>query len=597
VIRRCAIYARYSSDLQRESSIEDQIRRCREYAARRGWIVIEAWVIADRAKSGGSVAGRASLQRLVAAAKSKGCPFNCVLIDDTSRLARDLADSLRTLGILDFYNVTVVSVSNGIDSADANARTLLTMHGMMDENDLTKLSERVHRGQEGRALLGYTTGGRLYGYNNVPIEDPTRNSKYGRPAVKAVDREINPEQAAVVIRIFTMYAQGMGQGAIAVQLNQEGVPGPRGRWSKYTIHEMLRNELYRGISVWGRTKKSRNPETGKRISRRTPESRCRRVEVPKLRIISEELWRAVEARREMAQATFHQRGGLTRTERSRTYLFSGILVCGECKRSMVISAGGGRRGYVKYGCHGHKHTGICRNRLMIRQDRLEEQLLAALEQQVLSPAILDGVVARCERELTRRLAEMQRNGSVTSMESLKKQRDEMQVRLDRLTKAIELGGGDLLSLIQRSRKLENEIKSLDHAIATHRPMTPEVAIEGLRDRVTNALMHLHETARSGNVQRAKEALARHVGKLVLTPVQRDGRPVYKVGGNVSVMPEEIGRMQWDAVPGHHSKAAGFAENINPYLMQVENWIRECRGIQRLALFPVAGRPDLVRWSL
>jgi hypothetical protein len=46
-----------------------------------------------------------------------------------------------------------------------------------------------------------------------------------------------------------------------------------------------------------------------------------------------------------------------------------------------------------------------------------------------------------------------------------------------------------------------------------------------------------------------------------------------------------------------AKAAGFAENTHPYHVQVGNWIREHRGIYRLALFPAANRPDLVLWAL
>ena len=180
--RRCAIYARYSSDLQRETSIEDQLRRCREHAARRGWPIVEDWVVADRAVSAASVAGRDGLQRLVLAAKGKPRPFDTLLVDDTSRLARDLSDALRTLKILEFYGVTIVSVSQGIDSAQGNARPLLAMHGIMDEEYLTGLAAKVHRGQEGRVVHGYTTGGRVYGYTNVPIEDPPEPaSMVGRP--------------------------------------------------------------------------------------------------------------------------------------------------------------------------------------------------------------------------------------------------------------------------------------------------------------------------------------------------------------------------------------------------------------------------------
>lgn len=98
--------------------------------------------------------------------------------------------------------------------------------------------------------------------------------KYGRPAVLGVRLEIIPEEAEVVRRIFRMWAEGMGYGAIARQLNRAGVPGPRRvHWSRYGIWEMLRNERYRGVQVWGRTQKDRNTETGKKSARGAPASR------------------------------------------------------------------------------------------------------------------------------------------------------------------------------------------------------------------------------------------------------------------------------------------------------------------------------------
>ena len=93
VIRR-AIYARFSSDLQRPTSIEDQVRRCREFAVHQGWIVLEDYVKIDEAKSAATMAGRDSLTSLIAAVKQKPVPFDCLLVDDTSRLARNLADVL-----------------------------------------------------------------------------------------------------------------------------------------------------------------------------------------------------------------------------------------------------------------------------------------------------------------------------------------------------------------------------------------------------------------------------------------------------------------------------------------------------------------------
>ena len=168
--RRCAIYARYCSDLQRESSIEDQVRRCREFAARQGWDIVEQFVKADKAISAASIAGRDSLQALVKAAKLKHRAFDCVLIEDTSRLSRDLSDALRITDTLKFHGVSVVSVTQGIDSMQATARTMFTVQGLVDEQHLVGLRDKVFRGQEGRVLLGYTTGGRTY---IAPRRSPT----------------------------------------------------------------------------------------------------------------------------------------------------------------------------------------------------------------------------------------------------------------------------------------------------------------------------------------------------------------------------------------------------------------------------------------
>jgi len=59
---RCAIYARFSSDLQRLTSIEDQLRRCREYARQQGWVVVDEYVRCDEARSAATLAGREALQ-------------------------------------------------------------------------------------------------------------------------------------------------------------------------------------------------------------------------------------------------------------------------------------------------------------------------------------------------------------------------------------------------------------------------------------------------------------------------------------------------------------------------------------------------------
>ena len=257
---RCAIYARYSSDLQRPTSIEDQIRQCRAAADRNGWTVIDDLIRSDAGISGQSLTDREGLHDLLRMAKTRPRPFDAILIDDTSRFGRYLPDVLRQADILDSYGVFIYFVAQRIDSRDPSSRTLVTIYGMMDEQYVTGLRDKIHRGQHGRILNGYIPAGKCYGYKNVPIEDLSRRGEYGRPAVIGVKQEVIPEEAAVVERIFEMKAAGASYSRIAKALNADGILSPQPpkknrvrAWCPSGIREMFFNEKYRGVVVWNRT--------------------------------------------------------------------------------------------------------------------------------------------------------------------------------------------------------------------------------------------------------------------------------------------------------------------------------------------------------
>lgn len=82
---KVAIYARYSSDLQWPSSIEDQIRKCKQFAELKGLTVLEEYVRSDAEMSGASLAEREALDSLVSDARKRPRPFDCLLIDDLCR--------------------------------------------------------------------------------------------------------------------------------------------------------------------------------------------------------------------------------------------------------------------------------------------------------------------------------------------------------------------------------------------------------------------------------------------------------------------------------------------------------------------------------
>ena len=557
---RCAIYARYSSDLQRESSIEDQIRKCRAYAAEKGWTVLGAFIKADSALSGAAVAGRDALTGLVEAAKSRPRPFDRILVDDTSRLARNVADSLKLIEILRFHGVSVSAVSQNIDSGEKSARPLLTLHGMMDEQFLVGLADKVKRGQEGRVLKGLHPGGRCFGYQNVPIEDPSRPGKYGRPAVLGVDLKIVHEEAETIRRIFRMYADGQGLAAIAKTLNEERVPAPRpqkGRalqaWGPSSIREMLRNERYRGVHVWNRTEKLRNPETGRKASRRREKASWVRVEVPEWRIVPEELWNAAHARIDLLQRQLGTKrlGGLTRTPRSRTYLFSGLLVCGLCGANIVIVSGQGKRGYVKYGCPSHRYRGVCANKLTIRQDRLEEQLLDALETRILTPEHLERAISQFVAA-----AEERQRADTASGErvTLEKRRAVVQGQIQRLTDAIA-DAGHSEAILARLRNAEDDLRSIEERLAGAGPTV--VSTAELRDFALRRMTDVASLVRQ-DIPHARAALQKHVPRLVLTPTHHAGKDVFDVSGGVELSNGGEGVMQVVARDGLEPPTPAFS---------------------------------------
>jgi DNA invertase Pin-like site-specific DNA recombinase len=115
---------------------------------------------------------------MLAAAERNPRPFDCLLVDDTSRFARDLPYALTRTDILDFLGVEIQFVAQGINSRSDQFRTLMTLNGMIDEQYSTSLAQKTKRGLEGTAERGFHTGSRCFGYQPVPIESPDKRDAY-----------------------------------------------------------------------------------------------------------------------------------------------------------------------------------------------------------------------------------------------------------------------------------------------------------------------------------------------------------------------------------------------------------------------------------
>jgi DNA invertase Pin-like site-specific DNA recombinase len=284
---RVALYARYSSDQQREASIEDQLRLCRIHAEKQGWVVAESYH--DRAVSGASLI-RPGIQALLADALRGR--FQVVLAEALDRISRDQEDVAGVFKRMAFAGVKIITLSEG-----EITHLHVGLKGTMNALFLKDLADKTRRGMRGRVEAGKAGGGLCYGYDVVK-----RNDAAGEPV--RGERRINEAEAEIVRRIFREFASGRSPRSIALGLNHEGLPGPFGStWGDTTIrghacrgNGILNNELYVGCLVWNRQRFIKDPSTGRRVSRRNPEAEWIRTEVPELRIVDEALWEAVKAR-------------------------------------------------------------------------------------------------------------------------------------------------------------------------------------------------------------------------------------------------------------------------------------------------------------
>src|SRR5688572_27900505 len=305
---RAAVYARFSSENQREQSIDDQVRVCRTFAAREQITVLENHVYCDEAQSG-SVRARPGLEALKKAAEDK--QFEAVLVDDSSRLSRDNQPFNTLLCLFEFWGISLISVSDGLDTREEHAKVAYQFRGIINELYLTDLKKKTHRGQMGQVLRGFSVGNRGYGYASVPDGD-TKYDKKGRLRADGFKLVIVPEEARVVQRIFRDFIDGKAINKIAKEMNDEHVPTKarlKDGWNVSTLSRILKDEKYTGKFVWNRTTTAKDPLTGKVKQIQRPREEWVVQERSEIRIVSDEDWSAAQKRWQEIEGVFPARRG------------------------------------------------------------------------------------------------------------------------------------------------------------------------------------------------------------------------------------------------------------------------------------------------
>ena len=434
--KKAALYARFSSDLQKDRSVDDQFAVCEAYATREGLKVTAKF--ADRAKSGASLFDRDGLMDLRNAAKRR--EFDAVIVENLDRMSRDQEDLAGLFKRFQHYGVDLLTVNEG-----KTTPMHVGIRGLVGSMFLTDLAAKVKRGHDGRVRAGKVPGAVTYGYDLVP----------GRPG----DRVINAAEAKVVRRIFREYADGTSPRAIALGLTNDGVPTPSGgkHWNHQTFvggsyaRGIIGNRMYIGELQWNTHRVVTDPDTGSKLKRATDASKHLSVAVPELRIIDQELWDAAQrVRTGRAVSKFGPDGkrGPLQATRNRDSFLSGLLVCGTCYGHMRI-AQVSRDGGARVACAAAHQRDTCAHRKSYDLGELEKLVLNGFRDNLTDTKPINEAV----RAYHQRYAENVKSQSGEKL-SVERQLNRLTLQIDRLVAAVSDTDEPLTALLESLKAKE-----------------------------------------------------------------------------------------------------------------------------------------------
>lgn len=474
-----AIYARKSNDqngiAEDQRSVTRQIEQATAFAERQGWVVATECVFSDDGISGAIFGDRRpGLLQLLNALKPRP-PFDVLIMSEESRLGREMHQTSHLFGEIFRAGVRVFFY---LDERERKLDTavdkmMLSLTTFSAELEREKARQRVRDTMVRKAKAGHVTGGRVFGYDNVNVlgADGTRSH---------VERRINVQEADVVRRIFELAALGHGLRIIAHSLNAEGHLAPRpqcGRpkgWAPSTVRDVLARPIYRGVIEWDRVRRNNERRQLKRQANANP----LRIDAPHLRIVSEDIAAAVDAKRQERRERYLRKidGRLLGGPAPRVvkHVLSGLLRC-PCGASFEAqSRSYGRRRDGVYVCSAARRKGrsVCANDLHLPIAETEASILETIERELLDADVFAEVIDLAVERLT---------SDAAGPAARHAERERLERELVNLAAAIA-AGGDVPSLIGEMRKREARKRELDRLVGQ-----PVINRDNLRAELTAKL--------------------------------------------------------------------------------------------------------------
>ena len=364
-MKKAVAYGRFSSDMQREESIDAQFRAIKDYCKRNDILLINFY---KDAGISGTSDNRPAFQKMIKASKDKN--FDFVIVHKLDRFSRSKYDSAIYKRRLKENGVRVLSVLENLDDSPESLILESVLEGM-SEYYSRNLSREVKKGLKENALKCKFNGGTPpLGY------DIDQDNHY----------IINAWEARAVSIIFNLYSKGYSYTDIIKKLNSQGYRTKRNKpFGKNSLYEILRNEKYTGTYIYGQedydgfTRKTRN------WHKKKDREEMIVIEDAIPRIIDDHTWTLVQMRREENKRI----GGSMKAR--RVYLLSGLLFCSKCGDRMQGCTRENSTGkvYSYYRCDSNVKTKFCRS---INADKIEQAVLDCFDKAVFNEYNCDVII-------------------------------------------------------------------------------------------------------------------------------------------------------------------------------------------------------------
>ncbi len=479
------LYARKSTKEEGKTEEEKSVTRQRDhaldYAKTKGWRILPECMWVEPKEISGGTLERPALNALRKALKPKPT-FQKLIVMDKDRLSRDLSDGLTVLMELYKAGVEVWEYLHDkpVRLGTPTEKLVEAVQLFGGEQERFQIGLRTKDGLKRKREAGYATGPAPYGFKNIQV---MANGQHQHST-----REVVPEEARVIKKLFEAYASGRSPRKIAHQLNEAGLIAPKPRqkgrlraWSRLTVRSFLNRASYREI-------------------------------------VGDRLWERVEQRFK-SNPTPRPPGPGTEGK----YLLSGLCICGFCGGPLALVKISRTGSAYVCGTRHQRGKSACKNSLVMPLEIMEQAVLAAVEHDMLKP---ERVVAVINKMVANAMAVTEK------APDLKKELAKIEVEFAKYVAMVaKIGDDDTLAAEIKKRKARKAEIVADLEME-HKPARIDVA--KIKREVKEELAQWKRTTTPEQKRRILGTLL--TSRLVFTPREDNGRAFYEFEGSGSLSP-------------------------------------------------------------